>query len=156
MIYVSFFVDIPRIARDMKAERAEAAAPAKLQQAQISSNLMNLQIQTPDPKILWMIVSAGAIEKSEDGGATWKPVYLERHAPIVAGSAPTVKICWLVGGNGIILRTTNGTHWKNITPPAETDFMSVEATDASIATVTSMDGRNFSTADGGKSWSSVK
>ena len=29
MLYVSFFVDIPRIARDMKAERAEAAAPAK-------------------------------------------------------------------------------------------------------------------------------
>jgi hypothetical protein len=138
------------------SQTTQAAALAKLQQAQISSNLMNLQIQTPDPKILWMIVSAGAIEKSEDGGATWKPVYLERHAPIVAGSAPTVKICWLVGGNGIILRTTNGTHWKNITPPAETDFMSVEATDASIATVTSMDGRNFSTADGGKSWSSVK
>ncbi len=62
---------------------------AKLQQAQISSNLMNLQIQTPDPKILWMVASAGAIEKSEDGGTTWKPEYLETRAPIVAGSAPT-------------------------------------------------------------------
>jgi photosynthesis system II assembly factor YCF48-like protein len=138
------------------SKMSEAAALAKLQEAQISSNLMNLQIQTPDPKILWMIVSAGAIEKSEDGGATWKPEYLERRAPIVAGSAPTVKICWLVGGNGIILRTTNGTHWKTISAPAETSFMNVEATDASTATVTALDGRRFSTVDGGKSWSAVK
>ena len=55
------------------SQTTEAAALAKMQQAQISSNLMNLQIQTPDPRILWMI--AGAVEKSEDGGATWKLKY---------------------------------------------------------------------------------
>jgi len=67
-----------------------------------------------------------------------------------------VKICWLVGANGTILRTTNGAHWKTINPPAETDFVRVEATDALTAAVMAMDGRKFSTADGGKSWSSVK
>jgi len=134
----------------------EAAALAKMQQAQISSNLMNLQIQTPDPKILWMLTGAGAIEKSEDGGATWKLEYLETHARIIAGSAPSMKICWLVGEGGTIVRTTNGSHWKTIKPPEETDFVRVEATDALTATVTALDGRRFSTSDGGKSWNSVR
>jgi hypothetical protein len=144
-------------AANLTASKAkESAALANLQQTQISSNLMKLQIQTPDPKILWMIASPGLIEKSEDGGATWKPEYVETRALILAGAAPTAKICWVVGVNGTILRTANGTHWKTISPPAETDFVRVEASDALTATVTAMDGRKFSTSDGGKSWSSVK
>jgi|HubBroStandDraft_6_1064221.scaffolds.fasta_scaffold18143_3 hypothetical protein len=138
------------------SQTMEAAALAKMQQAQISSNLMNLQIQTPDSKILWMITGADAIEKSEDGGATWKLEYLETHARIIAGSAPSVKTCWLVGEGGTILRTTNGAHWKTIKPPEETVFVRVEAADALTATVTALDGRRFSTSDGGKSWNSVK
>lgn len=134
----------------------EAAELAKMQQAQISSNLMNLQIQTPDPKILWMIAAPDAIEKSEDGGATWKLEYLETRARVIAGSAPTAKICWLVGQTGTILRTTNGSHWKTIKPPDETDFVRVEAADALTATVTALDGRRFTTTDGGKNWNSVK
>ncbi len=138
------------------SQTTEAAALARMQHAQISSNLMNLQIQTPDPKILWMIASAGAVEKSEDGGATWKTEYLDARGPILAGAAPSVKICWLVGANATILRTTNGERWKAIKPPAETDFARVEATDALTATVTALDGRRFSTSDGGKNWNGVK
>jgi len=134
----------------------EVAVQARLQEAQISSNLMNLQIQTPDPKILWMVASPGLIEKSEDGGTTWKAEHVETRAMILAGAAPTAKICWVVGAGGTILRTTNGGHWKTIRPPAETDFVRVEAADALSATVTAMDGRKFSTSDGGKSWSDVK
>src|SRR5271156_6810504 len=134
----------------------EAAALAKMQEAQISSNLLNRQIQTPDAKILWMIAGPAAIEKSEDGGASWKTESLDTRAAILAGTAPSVKICWLVGASGAILRTTNGAHWKTIRPPAETDFVRVEATDALTATVTAQDGRRFSTSDGGKSWSGVK
>ena len=102
-------------AMNLAASRAkESAAFAKMQQAQISSSLMNLQIQTPDPKILWMIRSAGEVEKSEDGGTTWKPEDLETSALIVGGSAPTVKICWLVGASGTILRTTDGAQWRTM------------------------------------------
>jgi Photosynthesis system II assembly factor YCF48 len=138
------------------SKMTEAAALAKLQEAQISSNLMNLQIHTPDPKIFWMVASPGLIEKSEDGGATWKPEYVETRALILAGAAPTAKICWVVGVSGTILRTTNGAHWKTIHPPLEADFVRVEAADALAATVTTLDGRKFATSDGGKSWSGVK
>jgi hypothetical protein len=138
------------------SQTTETAALAKMQQAQISSNLMNLQIPTPDARILWMIAGPGAIEKSENGGATWKTEYLDTRALLVAGAAPSAKICWLVGASGTILRTTNGTHWKTIGAPAVADFVRVEASDALNATVTAMDGRKFTTADGGKSWSSVQ
>jgi hypothetical protein len=144
-------------AMNLTASKATgAAALAKLQEGQISSNLMNLQIHTPDPKILWMLASPGLIEKSEDGGTTWQPEYVDTRALLLAGAAPTVKICWVVGANGTILRTTNGLHWKTIRPPVETNFVRVEAADASSATVTAMDGRKFATVDGGKSWSGVK
>jgi hypothetical protein len=144
-------------ARNLSASQTtEAAALTRLQEAQISSNVMNLQIHTPDAKILWMVASPGVIEKSEDGGTTWKPEYVETRALILAGVAPTAKICWVVGAGGTILRTTNGSHWKTIRPPVETDFVRVEAADALTATVTAMDGRRFSTRDGGKSWSDVK
>jgi hypothetical protein len=135
---------------------SEAAALANLQEAQISSNLMNLQIQTPDAKVLWIVASPGVIEKSEDGGATWKPEHVETRALILAGAAPTVKICWVVGASGTILRTTNGARWKTIRPPVEADFVGVEAEDALTASVTTMDGRKFATVNGGKSWSGVK
>jgi len=134
------------------SQTTEVAALAKLQETQVSSNLMNLQIQTPDPKILWMVASPGLIEKSEDGGTTWKPENVETRRLILAGSAPTPKICWMVGVNGTILRTANGTHWKTISPPGKPDFVRVEALDALTATVTAMDGRRFSTSDGGKRW----
>ena len=144
-------------AADLTVSKAkESSAYANLQQAQISSSLMNLQIQTPDPKILWMVASPGSIEKSDDGGKTWKPEYVETRALILAGAAPTPKICWVVGVNGTILRTTNGSHWKMISPPAEMDFVRVEAADALTATVTATDGRRFSTSDGGKRWSIAK
>ena len=144
-------------AMNLAASKAtEAAELAKMQQAQISSNLMNLQIQTPDPKILWMIAGPDAVEKSEDGGATWKLEYLETRARIIAGAAPSAKICWLVGQAGTIQRTTNGSHWKTIKPPEETDFVRVAAEDALTATVTALDGRKFTTTDGGKNWNSVK
>ena len=138
------------------SQTTETAALAKMQQAQISSSLLNLQIPTPDPKILWMIAGPGAIQKSENGGASWKTEYLDTRALLVAGAAPSAKICWLVGANGTILRTTNGAHWKTISAPAVADFVRVEAVDALTATVTAMDGRKFSTSDGGKSWSSVQ
>src|SRR5271155_3544629 len=127
-------------AKATNAAKAKSAAPAPAH----AMSAMNLS------------AGPGAIEKSENGGASWKTEYLDTRALIVAGAAPTVKICWLVGMNGTILRTTNRAHWKTITPPAETDFMRVEATDALNATVTAMDGRKFTTADRGKSWSSVQ
>lgn len=109
-------------------------------------------IDTPIPAIKWRITTAGFVERSEDGGATWKGQEPDSEAHLVAGSAPTDKVCWLVGGEGIILVTKDATNWKKISPPVAADLTAVSAKSASAATITTADGRRFSTHNEGKKW----
>jgi hypothetical protein len=105
---------------------------------------------------LYRVTPEGSVERSTDGGATWQPEHLKTKAPIVAASAPSGKVCWLVGRDGTILLTKNGKSWKKITPPIAIDLTEVTAQDERSATVTAIDGRKFSTTDGGKTWQQVK
>lgn len=112
-------------------------------------------IRTPDASVLWRLARGGFVERSLDGGATWHGQAPGANAQLAAGSAPTAKICWLVGRNGLILLTKDGMKWKTIPPPAAADFIAVAARDASSATVTAADGRKFSTGDSGKHWNAL-
>jgi hypothetical protein len=109
-------------------------------------------IRTPDPQILWRFSSGRFVERSSDAGATWRVQWTNASAHLVAGAAPTADSCWLVGRGGMILLTTDGKNWKTVTPPADADFVSVNATDASSATVTTTDDRKFATSDSGRHW----
>jgi Photosynthesis system II assembly factor YCF48 len=138
----------------------DAAERARIQQAQLSSNLMaGFVVQTPDTNVLWLVSDSGSVGRSEDGGASWKYQPLETHDHFVAGSAPTVRICWLVGVHGEILRTIDGKTWATVQPPVVANFegfAGIEATGESSATVATADGRRFSTTDGGKTWDVAK
>lgn len=109
-------------------------------------------IQTPDPKVMWRIAGANAIERTEDGGASWRGQVVDLDAQLTAGAAPATKVCWLVGKGGMILVTKDITHWKKIPPPVPGDFTAVTAKNASSAVVTTANGQKFSTQDGGKKW----
>ncbi|MGA8013327.1 MAG: hypothetical protein WB949_12940 [Candidatus Acidiferrales bacterium] len=109
-------------------------------------------VHSPDPDVLWRISSGRFVERSSDAGSTWRVQWTNANAHVVAGAAPSVETCWLVGRNGIILLTTDGKKWRTIAPPADADFVDVAATDASSATVTTTDDRKFTTTDGGKRW----
>jgi hypothetical protein len=109
-------------------------------------------IPTPDSKTLWRIAGGGFIERSEDGGATWNGTLPKQNAYYVAGSAPSAKVCWLVGDDGIILLTPDASNWQAIPPPVRADFVAVNARNASSATVTTADGRKFTTTNRGKTW----
>jgi hypothetical protein len=112
-------------------------------------------VRSPDPQILWRISSGRYVERSSDAGTTWRAQWTSVNAHVVAGSAPSVETCWLVGRGGIVLLTTDGTRWRTIDPPANADFVAVDASDAVSATVTSTDGRKFETGDAGKHWTSA-
>ncbi len=109
-------------------------------------------VHTPDPQILWRFSGGRYVERSSDAGTTWHVQWTNPNARLVAGAAPTTDTCWLVGRDAMILVTTDGKKWKTIAPPAETDFVDVAATDASSATITSADGRKFTTSDRGDHW----
>jgi photosystem II stability/assembly factor-like uncharacterized protein len=82
-------------------------------------------------------------------------------ADLLAGAAASEKIAWVVGRGGIIVRTEDGEHWRQVTPPAieaatpsalNSDWIGVEARDTLRATIISRDLRRFVTEDGGRTW----
>ena len=52
-----------------------------------------------------------------------------------------------------MLLSVDGTTWQLRPFPEKIDLVAVQATDAKTATVTTSDGRRFSTTDGGATWS---
>jgi len=137
----------------VSAFRARAEIVTQNQAGEISPTHI---ILTPDSKILWRIASGGFVERSEDGGATWNGTLPSSNAHFVAGSAPSAKVCWLAGDDGIILVTEDASNWRVISPPLREDFVAISARNASSATVTTADGRKFTTTNQGESWTPAK
>lgn len=140
-------------ARAAPAPFAALSSAAKLQATEQRSEAV--LIRTPNPKILWRIASAGFVERTTDGGATWNGQLPDANAQLVAGAAPDAKTCWLVGNSGVILLTRDAVAWKKIPPPIPADFTAVTAKDTSSATITAVSGQKFSTSDSGKKWQPV-
>ncbi len=109
-------------------------------------------IHAPDPQVLWRISGGTFVERSIDGGATWKTAVVIVDGNFNGGAAPTTQVCWLVGHVGLIYMTTDADHWNTIPPPTGMDLIGITAKDALSATVTAADGRKFTTTDAGAHW----
>lgn len=72
---------------------------------------------------------------------------------VTAQSAPSDSVCWFVGRAGLVLLTTDaGATFKRVDLAERLDIITVSATDARIAVVTTAGGRRFRTEDGGTTW----
>lgn len=149
----------------MPTKKVATATAAKGKASNVwgSANLVMLDqaslmsvIKTPEPTVVWRIIAEESVERSEDGGATWEVQSPYPNAHFLAGAAPSAKICWLVGRDGMIVLTSDGKHWRKIEPPIPVDLVGVTAQDASVAVVTAVHGRKFTTSNGGKAWSPVQ
>ena len=109
-------------------------------------------IPSPDLSALWRVGPAGTIARSHDAGRTWQAQVSNVAADLLAGSAPSETVCWVVGRAGIILRTTDGEQWEKIPSPAPVDWIGVKARDALNATVVAASQQRYVTKDGGKRW----
>lgn len=130
-------------------DRAAAPAAALLTEA-ARTRIVPILIMSPDPSVRWRLAGS-MVEHSMDGGSTWDGV-LSAPAELTAGAAPSPSVCWVVGRGGVVLRSTDGRSFSRLTFPEMTDLSAVRATDARTASVTSADGRVFSTTDGGATW----
>ena len=139
------------------AERTVAAPPALAEIAPKALGRMvrataSREILSPDPRIRWRLLDSGNIEISSDGGATWEVTSTGATAPLTAGSSPSAGVCWIVGGSGTVLLTTDGRGWRRVAFPEVVDLAGVQATGARKAAVSAVDGRVFRTTDAGASW----
>jgi len=109
-------------------------------------------VASPDGESVWVFASGGRLWRSTDRRATWQPQTSGVTADLLAGSAPSATVCWLVGRDATVLVTTDGTRWSRVVFPEHVDLVTVTATDARSATVTTRDGRRFVTGDAGATW----
>ncbi len=80
---------------------------------------------SPDGSVVWSFGSQGVISRSENSAPS-RLVRSGMHRELLAGSAPSNDVCWMVGKSGAILRTLDrGAHWQIVTPPLHTDFTGV-------------------------------
>jgi hypothetical protein len=109
-------------------------------------------VEAPGGLVRWRFASGGQLWRSADAGSTWHSQPSGVSADLFAGSAPSPATCWAVGAAGTVLLTQDGERWERRPFPLTTDLTAIQATSARNATVTTRDGRQFATLDGGATW----
>ncbi len=107
-------------------------------------------IASPDGTVFWRFYGS-TIERSNDS-VFWDTVFTGPGLTLTAGSAPAATVCWIVGRQGVVLRAIDGKTFVRVMSPSQSDLLVVRASDAQSASVTTIDGRTFETADGGTTW----
>jgi hypothetical protein len=102
----------------------------------------------------WRPGRAGLLEFSPNGGRSWIRQSSGVAVDLLTGSAPSDKVCWIVGRVGAILLTTDsGGHWKLLSSPLKEDLGGIRAMDALHATIwNARSTKYFATSDGGLTW----
>jgi Putative zinc-finger len=131
------------------APAANAVAPA--QAARLREMAAPLEIAPPGAGVRWRIAGT-VLQRSSDAGATWETTATGVSTELTAGASPAPGVCWVVGRAGVVLLTIDGASWRRLPYPEITDLSSVRARDARSASVTTADGRIFSTSDAGLTW----
>ena len=108
--------------------------------------------------VRWRLGVAGGVEWSVDSGVTWAAQNSGVKAELLAGSAPSEVVCWIVGRSGTILRTTDGGgHWSKVVSPISGDVAGVRAVDAMTAEIFDVSRSvRLVTRDGGVTWEAAK
>jgi photosystem II stability/assembly factor-like uncharacterized protein len=115
-------------------------------------------IQFVTPTRGWMAGYAGRIERSDDGGKSWRTQRYER-AGEVLNSLYFVdsERGFAAGGHGLFCRTTNGGDtWETVATKRVEDFWAVRFQTPEHGWIVGEDGLILETADGGTNWTRKK
>lgn len=113
-----------------------------------------LVVARSDLEVVWRLTGS-SIERSDDGGKTWRAQASRSSTALLSGSAPSPQICWVAGRRGVVLRTLDGERWKRLSAPTSADLTQISAWSSSGATVRTESGERFTTSDGGRTWSKL-
>jgi len=115
-------------------------------------------ILAPDNQVQWRLGNspAGTVEMSTDTGKSWNLVSTGASSQLLSGSAPSPRVCWIVGEGGALLLTTDqGRHWKILSTPLAGELSGVLATDAKHVSIWNAGQHKYYTSDGGATWRQV-
>ena len=135
-------------------EQKAAAAQARTEESERFMRKLDapvIEIRSPNPSVRWRAAGM-TVERSIDAGTTWTPAPTGLTTAITAGAAPGESTCWLAGRGGVVLLSIDGATWQRVSSPTTTDLSAIRASDARNATITTADGGEFTTTDGGRSW----
>jgi hypothetical protein len=137
-------------AAESGARRDSTVAAARLS---TFATALDSVIVSSNPATRFRLIPGGGVQRSADGGSTWRTEITGATETLTAGASPSPSVCWLIGPSGMVLLSTDGRPWRRLAFPEAVDLRSVSATDNESATVTTTDGRAFTTTDGGQTWS---
>jgi hypothetical protein len=108
--------------------------------------------RAPTPAMArWRVLASGAVERSDDA-VSWVPIAIDPPVVAIGGAAPSPTVCWLIGRGGVVLLSTDGRTFRRVTSPTIAEIVSIRATSAREASVTTADGRVLVTTDAGVTW----
>ena len=109
-------------------------------------------VSAADARVVWRISELSTVQRSIDGGVQWQAQTSGGNAKFNAGSSPSANVCWIVGSGGAVMLSVDGRTWQRRPFPETVELTAVTATDERSAVVTTMDGRQFTTTDAGRTW----
>jgi hypothetical protein len=149
----------PDARQEMSANRAmqaksAAGFAATMKKPKAQAPAKYIVVTSPGSQITWTI-HTNHVQYAENGQPAPVQDFIPTNSAIAAGSSPGGKVCWLVGADGAVVRTTDGRLWLGTNSPTGSDLKAIKATSARAATVTSSDGHTYVTADAGQTWKSA-
>ena len=127
------------------------AAPAAARLSAFA-NQAETVIVSSNPATRFKLLPGGGVQRSADGGATWRTEVTGATATLTTGASPSPSVCWLIGPAGTVILSTDGRSWRRLAFPEAVDLIAITASDGEAATVSTLDGRSFATEDGGQTW----
>jgi hypothetical protein len=105
----------------------------------------------------WTLAADGTLQRSLDGGISWKQIHVE-HDRVFRSVAAAGRSIWLGGQRGVLFHSTDaGQHWAQMKPTAEkplpdSDIIGIEFDDEFHGKLTTARAESWTTSDAGQSW----
>jgi len=136
-------------------ESAEKDADQRARNAAPVGGFGEMRMSKASATTRWSINPEGRVQRTMDSGQTWKEAALDRHIKFRAVAAAGSEV-WAGGEAGALYHSSDsGNHWTRVPLPAEiasATIVRVEFPDARHGTLTTSNGENWATSDGGASW----
>lgn len=135
---------------EARAQAAPAPPPAAAAPQMSAGDRAGGMTALPSPA--WRLVDGAVVRAGEADAAAPSGGFRPEGATLraVAGVSPAV--CWAVGDEGVVYRTTDGVQWTRLAFPERVRLVAVQAADETHAQVVAEDRRRFATDDGGTTW----